>query len=410
MTLNRDQQRYVKEFVLAAGYDYKGLSSKDTQYIFDLLSRKEELQATNRYNHHNWELNFAPLSRQANRMVPVIDRLLAQLEEEGSIKEGPLKKDKWPDGKKFAVVLSHDVDHLEENSWREKIRLLRHLGEAPFKRKVFLWLSLFYLLLVKSRKRLRWASLKEWMDVESDNGCNATYFFFANPLPAPNHEDSFYTYDDRVNYGDERITIRELMQQVKSRGFHVGLHGASNSSNSEKNLSAEKKNLESGFGQEVISTRQHHLFYDVRHTPSIHEKAGFKVDSTLGSNISTDYRCGTGLPFMMYDLQASSPIDVLQVPLVVQDIALTKVLQLTEEQIIDLCTDHFKVAENYAGCVTLLWHNSFEVNSKEFKTYQQVLTKVKEMGGWGCSVDDMNAFWRNRLAQAREILKERNEF
>lgn len=410
MSLNRDQLLYVKEYVLAAGYDYQGLEAHHYRYIFDLLSRKEELKSTNKFNKHNWELNFAPLERQSKRLVPVIDQMLVRLEVEGIIKEGPLKKDKWPAGKAFAIVLSHDVDHLEENSKREKLRLVRHLKEASFQRKLFLWISLFYLFLIKSWKNIRWASLKEWMDVEAANCFNATYFFFASPLPDPNYEDSFYTYQDNVNYGDERIQIREIIHRVRERGFHVGLHGASKSSMSEKNLTIEKQNLEACLGGHILSTRQHHLFYDVRYTPAIHDQSGFKVDSTLGSNISTDYRCGTGLPFMMYDLNADERIDVLQVPLVIQDIALTKVLQLTEKEIVSLCTDHFEMAKKNAGCVTLLWHNSFDVNSKEFKTYKQVLAIANEMGAWGCSVDDMNAFWRTRLKEARRILVERNDF
>jgi hypothetical protein len=46
--------------------------------------------------------------------------------------------------------------------------------------------------------------------------------------------------------------------------------------------------------------------------------------------------------------------------------------------------------------LTLLWHNDYFPNDPPFRAYAKILQKAAEMGAWGCSLKDINNWWRSR--------------
>src|SRR5437868_3322358 len=109
------------------------------------------------------------------------------------------------------------------------------------------------------------------------------------------------------------------MRQIADRGWDVGLHGASASSLDAGRLYAERQSIEKASGRAATTIRQHNLIFDVRYTPRNQAQAGFRADSTMGSNRGIGFRCGTAFPFPIYDLAADAPLDLLEVPMMIQD-------------------------------------------------------------------------------------------
>jgi peptidoglycan/xylan/chitin deacetylase (PgdA/CDA1 family) len=234
------------------------------------------------------------------------------------------------------------------------------------------------------------------MNVEEQYGFRSSFFFLPQPLPEPVWQDSFYCYNDRVTFDKTRLTIAEIMKKMIDRGWDVGLHGSSMSHASPDLLERERLIVSEACGQEIETVRQHHLFYDIRFTPLYQHRAGFKADSSLGSNVRSCFRCGTGMPFYLYDFIADKELELLEVPLVIQDIALFRNLQMDFETAVNHCFEVMQEVAEIGGAMTLLWHNNYYASSAEYSAYQAILKKASQLGAWGCSVRQMYHWWKNR--------------
>ncbi len=393
---------YVHIYIRSLGYDPSPLGQSELAWVFRLLSRLEE-------GHHDicdsgwtWDLDLAPYARQAERHRPVLEEAVARWHREGVIAPLPQAPPRWPDGKRFALVLTHDVDHLIAHSLKERGRALQHIGAAPIGRKAVHLLGFLNALAQRARPRsTRWAGIDEWMDVEAKHGFQSSFFFFAQPLPRPHFSDAFYRYSDRADFQGRSRPIGDIIREVADAGWDVGLHGSIHTFSDATLLAQERQIVEAAAGKPVSTIRQHYLKYDAWRTPEAHEAAGFQADCTLGSNVSADYRCGTGLPFLMYGHGRQAPTNVLQVPLVIEDTALIRHQGLSEDLAVAQCVELMTAAAEAESALTLLWHNSFARDSIEFRVYERVLQVASDLGAWGCSVAQMNEWWRSRLEEVR---------
>ncbi len=368
--------------------------------IFDLLARREEYQTEVRHNQHNWELGFAPLARRDQAMMPVIEQLLLTARSHGFVRRATAGS-LWPQGKPFAVCLTHDVDQLQTYMWIERWRSLRYHRDAPGREKLFTLLSAAKetVRYIVSRGKQATPPLEQWMEAEDRHGFRSSFMFFGAPLSSPSWEDAFYRHGDRVDFRGKRISIADLIRTVAQEGWDVGLHGSCRSHRDANILATEKARLETLIGQPVTSTRQHHLLYDIRQTPHVHVEAGLQTDSTLGSNTNTEFRCGTCLPFLMYDLQKDQALPLLQVPLVIQDCPLAETMAGDEELMFGRCLELMDRVAAVGGVLTLLWHNQHCRNSVEFRVYERVLAEAARRNAWGCSLQQMDQWWRTRLKE-----------
>ena len=126
--------------------------------------------------------------------------------------------------------------------------------------------------------------------------------------------------------------MRILLQE----GFDIGLHGSYLSALENGLLSEQKTFLEKTLSAPVNTTRQHWLHWKAPITPNLQVQAGFKADTTLGYNWNIGFRCGTSLPFFLFDYQAKKVLPRVELPLIIQDGALigNNALELPPEEAI----------------------------------------------------------------------------
>lgn len=398
--LTASRRNYVDDFVRAQGFEGTSLNDEQVRTVFGLLSRLEELGTLHKHTGQNWELCYAPLSRQRNVLTPVVDVLLRDWACQGLLRPLPSRSPLWPKGKRFALCLTHDVDHVSGNLAKERLRSLPTFREAPGREKLIVGLSTARTLALKTMlwKPAPDPPLDIWLAEEEKHGFRSSLFFLASPLPAPHWKDSFYSYDDRVTFEGRRARLRDVMAEIANRGWDVGLHGASRSSESAALLASEKALVERASGTPVVSTRQHHLFFDTRYTPHYQHMASIQADSTIGSNIAPGFRCGTCFPYFLFDLYTDRPLDVLEAPLVIQDVALFNQLDMDESLALAHCIELMEEVANVNGVLTVLWHNDVDQTSPRFRVYSELLRIAADCGAWGCSLADLNGWWRSRLA------------
>lgn len=390
---------YVVDFLAAAGYAPGGLRDDELRAIFLLLSRAEEYETLKRRGGKNWEPAFASLERRTEIAAPVIERSLEAWEREGRVERLGTHAPPWPDGKRFCLCLTHDVDLLAVHPWRERLRSLPHFLDAPLAQKGFALASLSknVALRAKSIARSRNFPVEPWLEAEAEFGFRSTWLFMADPKPAPRRADGFYRYDDPVDFEGRRMPIRDLIAAVAARGWDVGLHGSLASHEDAEILRIERAAVERAAGAPITSTRQHHLCFDIRRTPRVQAAAGLTADSTLGSNLRSAYRAGTAFPFLLYDLLADEPLPVLEIPLIVQETGLVFDLDGDEELILRHCTELLDRTAERGGVITMLWHNNYAPNSLEHRCYRRVLKEAAARGAWGCSMAELESLWRARL-------------
>lgn len=309
------------------------------------------------------------------------------------------KKPVWPEGKPFAVCITHDVDLVTSQSIKQVLRIYSSKLKSSLSVKNvggLIWNS--YNTLLKKRSADPLPSFEKWLAVEKENGAVSTFFFWPgfSHVGKKHFSDCSYDLSDRINFEGRKKTIAQVIREIDRRGWEIGLHSSWHSYNDVNELKTQKCALEKVLNHEICSIRQHYLHYDVRCTPGAHQKAGFKYDSTLGFNDNIGFRFGTSYPWMIYDIQNNKNLDVLEVPLVIMDGGLlhqSKGMRLNEEIAFEYIKQITEEVEKVAGVLTILWHPNSIINPEWWNLFCRSLSYFKERNAWMTNIKNLGNYW-----------------
>ena len=355
----------------------------------------------------NKDFQHNPLFWSGRVLEPVINQWVKEaprLDQGGQEALAPI----WPQGKKFAVCLTHDVDLVSSPAWESQARFLKSRLRIFPKGKAALkgWLADWARLMVCQTKRIRDKGdagfFEPWLELEDSFGFRSTFFFFPDQATRYHWRDgAWYRYQDTLPFEGRRVTVTELMRELAARGWEVGLHATYESFADPAELKKQKEQLERAINLPVASIRQHGLHFDIAKTPKAQSEAGFKFDSTYGFNRIVGFRNGLALPFYHYDLEADTPLPILQIPLHIQDGALLRQdnLDLAPELALRRTLELIEKVEKVNGLITLLWHpNVYDNNNYPgwFWVYGEVLKYLATRDAWMAPVRDIGNWWKQR--------------
>jgi peptidoglycan/xylan/chitin deacetylase (PgdA/CDA1 family) len=313
------------------------------------------------------------------------------------------KPPSWPDGRKFAVCLTHDVDFVSANSIIQAIRsfrsrLLRPTGIEELTANLGSTLIRIMQGVTRSSAVDPLHCYEKWLDIENEFGARSTFFFWPGwkAIEKRHHTDCNYELRDRVKFRGRFCTVAKMIGEIHRRGWEIGLHPSWYAYNSVKNLKKQKASLEKVIGQKIVSVRQHYLHYDIRTTPRIHQASGFKYDSTLGFNDNIGFRFGTCYPWHLYDLKSAEELSILEIPLIIQDTAMLnpkKGMRLDEKTAFAYVNLLSEKVKKVGGVLTLLWHTDTINKEQHWRLYQRTLKLLKEQGAWFASVKEIGDWW-----------------
>jgi hypothetical protein len=270
----------------------------------------------------------------------------------------------YPGNRKFAALISHDIDYLYPPKWTLKTLVNQQfiaLSKGNFKKFVLNFENL-------KRRISSKLSIDNILRVHDKYGINSIFYFLAL---SEKEEDFNYNLNEISEYKDILI----------NRGDQIGLHGGHIAYSSHHKLLQEKKYLESAFEMQVNSYRNHYLHFDISSTWKNLINSGFKVDSTFGYSKVPGFRNGMCHPFIPYSLDESRFLDIVEIPLMIMDTTLFKHLQLEGDNAFNLIKDIIDYVKSLNGVVTILWHNeSFMGESLE--VYNKVLDYLIEKNCW----------------------------
>jgi hypothetical protein len=366
------------------------------------LLRLEEHEDERRDRWGRWDFDLSESFHAGLLRVPELDRWVAERRAElaAEVALEPL----WPDGRRFAVCLTHDVDLVSERATpRQAARFARAgangSGLARFARPpVRLARSLRAgIARVPSARE----TLEHSVALEAEHGAVASYLFTVPPTAGPSRYDCVYAPEDPCLFRGRKQRVAGVMRTLAAEGFDVGLHGSYEAALRPGALAAERETLERATGLTVTTTRQHLLHWDVRRAPRLQEEAGFRVDSSLGFNRNVGFRAGTSLPFRHFDVAARERLDLLQIPLVAQDASLLDQwgLELDAAGAFEVVRELLDQAAELGTAVTLVFHPDKLVRPDWLALYERSLDHAAAQGAWLTSLERLGTWWREREAR-----------
>ena len=294
----------------------------------------------------------------------------------------------WPHRKKFAVCLTHDVDEIKK-TYQYLTRFLRHLKKCEFQRALYHMISFFT---DKLFRRNPYWTFDEIMRIEERLGVRSTFFFLRETAKVNIFDPSTWHHYAR-KYDFKEPKVANLIRDLISKGWEVGLHGSYFSYMDKNKLKKEKELLEEVAGR-IYGIRQHHLNLNIPQTWEYHDELGFDYDCSLGfkSHEGIGFKWGTCFPFHPY--ANGKTLSLLEIPLTIMDVSITPNEDAWRHSI-----KLIEPIEEYGGVLTLLWHHTV-FNNKEYpgwtEFYKRIIQYCKERNAWVTSAYEVAKWWRIR--------------
>jgi len=292
----------------------------------------------------------------------------------------------WPDGHKFAVCLTHDVDLWRRRTARRLARDLARCLASP--RRLGAVARAF------CRGPDPWSNLDAIANLEEARGMHSTFFVFAGRTDLRLHGTRIVN-----SYHAPPETVRNTLRRLARRGFEIALHGSYDSFDSPERLAAERRDLEALCGQPVRGCRQHFLRFAWPATWRAQAAAGLRYDASLGYHDAEGYRAGLSFPFR--PLADGEAVSVLELPLAIYDGALYEYQGLDADAAWERLRSHLERTEADGAMLGLLWHNTHfcDLDAPGYRgVYERALDWIRSHGGWGASAGEIAEWWTRRSA------------
>ncbi len=358
---------------------------------WDLIGAAFHLLNLSRERGRQGERLQSPAPDEGCSEEPAVDRYVLHLAELLDLYQPGIERMKrWPEDAPFAVALTHDVDMLRKWRWRTRLK----------------WTARLPLTLWRDRAQLRrdwremraprdpWDNCAEVLRLEREYGFNSSWFFLTE---ARDHQ----TF--RYQVGGARA--RSAIQAVKEQGGEVGLHGGYRQAHTPSRFLEQKHTLEGILERELQGVRQHWLRFSLDKTWDAQSRAGFQYDSSLGWNHCAGYRCGTSLPFPVFDPIRKQESGLYEIPLICMDTALFYEQGLPPAEVTVRLNRLLDTTAKAGGLLTVLFHNHY-FYAEDFpgweETYRAFLAEVKRRSACVDTLRNIVRRWQRR----RRLLEE----
>ena len=329
---------------------------KQNKELWELFTREEEYNSSISDQHQRFPYY---LSKHRDILEPEVSKFLI---------ENGLKVE-YPEDKKFAVCLTHDIDVVHLSKLSTMYGAARSLMQYQTK-------SAFKMLFSNINKNWNpWWNFKDIMALEEKYGAKSSFYFLT--LDEGDLDFNFKVED-----------LEHEMGNIVDNGWEVGLHGGHEAYNNLDEIKEKKERLEKVLGKAVIGYRNHYLKFKVPDTWGLLSKAGFKYDTTFGYADCVGFRNGMCHPFKPFNLDTNMEIDILEIPLTIMDCTLFDYMKQDMNGAWDVTKLLIDTVERYNGVITILWHNTYMAD-ENLKFYEKILKYCYDKGAWMTSGEEI---------------------
>jgi len=221
--------------------------------------------------------------------------------------------------------------------------------------------------LLSLKEKDQYWTFEEFIEIENKFNVRSTVFFLNETIKLNIINPWSYNLAlGRYNINDEKIIA--IIKWLDNNGWEIGVHGSYNSYKNLELLLKEKNTIENIVKHPIIGIRQHYLNLN-ENTWQYQKAAGFKYDSSWGSNKLIGFKNDKYLPFHPFN------DDFTVIPLVIMDTCFMKTKNKWEEfeRIIKTCETK--------GSVMVINFHQHIFNKYDFpgfkESYIQLIEKLK---------------------------------
>jgi peptidoglycan/xylan/chitin deacetylase (PgdA/CDA1 family) len=379
--------------LIYSDHGYKITSNADLiASSFYMLSRYEEVVAPARDRFDRFPATASLAVRAGFLDRPIVNQMMLLLREwinrvldDRNLPELPSCL--YPEGKAFAVSLSHDVDRVRRHP-RQAITALLRDSKA---RRVGTGLARFTRAMrdVLAKRDLYW-TIQTLLEEEEKHGIKSAFYFTTGHHA---FHDPFYALSEPG--------IRSAVSDIQAVGNEIGLHGSFDSFSDARMLRQQRKQLEAIIGNSVAGVRQHYLRFQVPTTWRTQVESGLRYDTTMGYADYPGFRAGFCFPFRPFDLLENRTLDLWELPLIVMDGTLYQYRSYSTEEAFQVLLRFVETVKRYHGVFTFLWHSSMsdpdDSGTSAFPTlYPRLLTTLRDLDAFCCTPVELIDWWHRR--------------
>lgn len=228
----------------------------------------------------------------------------------------------WPDGRRWAVALSHDLDVVDKWPVFTALRLAELLRRGEFRRAARVVGAAG--AAVGRRPTLR--GVRDVLRIEREHGIRSTWFILCGT-------PTFRTMRaGDLTYRPEGRSTRRILGEISSGGHELGLHGSFDTCTDTDLFARQRERLERLVERPVTGVRQHYLRIAPGITHSAMHDAGFTFDSTCGFADRNGFRVGVADVFDAWDPEQGRPAGIAEAPFSWMDRAMSKYQRVEDPQ------------------------------------------------------------------------------
>ncbi|MBI2559326.1 polysaccharide deacetylase family protein [Candidatus Woesearchaeota archaeon] len=362
------------------------------ELFFYLLSGQEEKETKERDVHGRFQPRNSIITKKYKLEDPIINDYALYFKKLFENK-GFKAKHFWKNNKKYAVLLTHDVDYAVMNKLPSAIKLfLRFIKSGNMK-------TLKDIFDVITGKNNYW-HFEDYMNLENSKGFRSAFFFATK---SNSYLMNFIKRENEVTYNINEKRFKNIIKKLDKEGFEVGLHASYNAYKSINSFVNEKRTLEKLLGSKIHGLRHHYYHFNPQSTEETwecHEKAGFEYDASLAFNEDLGYRRGLAFPFYPYNHEKKKRINLLVFPTSIMDSMLVR-KKTTVKDATRRCINLIKSVKKKNGLVVLDWHdadwNTTFLDEVQIKTYINVINYLeKDKEAWVSTPKELAEWWNKR--------------
>jgi hypothetical protein len=247
-------------------------------------------------------------------VVSLIARTLAAAVREAAGRRPTRFVDPWPNGRRWAVSFTHDLDVVEWWPAFTSLRLAELLRNGELARAARVAAA----AVGSAGQPVVWRAVTELLATEQRHAVRSTWFVLCDrpTLATARSGDLTYRPDARA--------ARRILEAVRAAGHEIGLHGSFATSDDHARFGTQRSLLRSITGVQPAGVRQHYLRMRAATTPRGIAAAGFEYDSTYGFADRNGFRLGTADVLPLWDAELQQPVGLDEAPFVWMDRALSK--------------------------------------------------------------------------------------
>lgn len=199
--------------------------------------------------------------------------------------------------------------------------------------------------------RETWCVFDRLIALENQTRITAVYHFYADP-----RSKTFKRWLLDPSYTIEELVRSGLLQRIKERGHHIGLHPGFDTWQSMSHIDSARHQLQQATGCTVTHVRQHWLRFSWRDTWNAQASAGLLQDTTLMFNDRPGYRTSSALSWHPWNQASDAAHPLSALPTVLMDSHFYDYQPMTAEQRRQSIRHWVDECKAVFGQVAVLWH------------------------------------------------------